>query len=85
MRFQIKMGIAALTLGAALASVPAFAQNIGRNANDGGIVNQGDYYPVQRHAQRPSRAPAENFKQGDYYAPETPQQPVNRPMTDGGL
>ena len=71
MRFQIKMGIAALTLGASLASVPAFAQNIGRNANDGGIVTQGDYYPVRetRSRGRAGRRPRTS-EQGDYYAPE---------------
>jgi len=85
MRLTLMTGFAALTIGAALASSSAFAQNVGRNANDGGLVTQGDYYPPQKSAQRPSRAPSENFRHGDYYAPEsTPQPHIGRPMNDGG-
>jgi hypothetical protein len=34
---QIAIRVAALALGAAFVSAPAFAQNYGRNVNDGGI------------------------------------------------
>jgi hypothetical protein len=83
MRFKIMTGFAALAIGAALASTSAFAQNAGRNPNDGGLAQQGDYYQPQKSTQKPSRAPSENFKQGDYYAPESTPH-VGRPMNDGG-
>jgi hypothetical protein len=83
MRFKIMTGFAALAIGAALTLTSAFAQNVGRNPNDGGLAAQGDYYPPQKSTQKPSRAPAENFKQGDYYAPETTPH-LGRPMNDGG-
>ena len=83
MRFKIMTGMAALAIGAAVASTSAFAQNAGRNPNDGGLIKQGDYYQPQKSAQRPSRAPSENFKQGDYYAPESAPH-IGRPMNDGG-
>jgi hypothetical protein len=56
MRLKLMTGFAALAIGAALASTSAFAQNVGRNANDGGLVTQGDYYPPQKSTQKPSRA-----------------------------
>jgi hypothetical protein len=86
MRSHIKIGIAALTIGTALMSVPAFAQTAGRSVNDGGLVTGGDYYPVQKNAGRQRQMPTENAKQGDYYAPEAPQQQHSgRPMNDGGM
>jgi hypothetical protein len=39
MKTRITIGIAALAFGVALASVPAFAQHVGRNLNDGGLVD----------------------------------------------
>jgi hypothetical protein len=83
MRVKLMTGLAALAIGAALAPSSAFAQNTGRNPNDGGIAQQGDYYQPQKHAQKPSRAPAENFKQGDYYAPDAAPH-LGRPANDGG-
>jgi hypothetical protein len=62
--------IAALALGAVLASVPAMAQNAARNPDDGGLIQaqQGDYYAPQTSTPR-SNAPA-------YYG---------RPLDDGGM
>jgi len=51
----ITLSLAALALGTALASAPAFAQNSGRALNDGGFVST------------PNTSP----QQGDYYAPQT--------------
>ncbi len=38
-RTKMTVSLAALALGATLASIPAFAQTPGRNANDGGSVS----------------------------------------------
>jgi len=66
------VAIAALTLGIAIASVPALAQNYGRNPNDGGLIQQqaqqGDYYAPQTSTKQ-SNAPA-------YYG---------RALNDGGM
>ncbi len=63
--------IAALALGAVLASVPAMAQSAARSPDDGGLVQaqQGDYYAPQTSTTRSSSAPA-------YYG---------RPLNDGGM
>jgi hypothetical protein len=85
MRTKIITGFAALLVGGALISTSAFAQS-GRNPNDGGLAKEGDYYAAQKSGHRSSRVPAENFKKGDYYAPETAPQPhLGKPLNDGGM
>ena len=70
---QIAIGVAALALGAAFASAPAFAEYYGRNVNDGGIPPE------------PAVTATPTTKSSAKVA--TPQQPAyyGRNVDDGGM
>jgi hypothetical protein len=74
MRTKMTVGVAALALGAVLASVPAFAQSTGRNPNDGGLITT------------PSGAQQSGRTLYNSAAPQTSAAPhYGRNANDGGL
>jgi hypothetical protein len=83
MNKQITVSLAALALGAALVSVPAFAQ---RAANDGGLITEPSGFAAPQTSQRaPATSPAGRHLYNS--APNSvPQQPApsGRPANDGG-
>ncbi len=66
--------IGLLALGAALASAPAFAQSVGRSANDGGLVSTTGAAPRLFNSAAGSRTPA-----------SAPAAQPGRSVDDGGL
>ena len=90
MRFKITIGLAALALGTAFASVPALAaeQNAapsyGRNVNDGG---PGPVQPATKSTAKPLydsvQTPSTKAPNGLTEQKQTPH--VGRAMNDGGM
>lgn len=96
---NIAISIAALALSTALASVPAFAQNYGRNVNDGGMVTTVPGATSQPSTPQQPSAPSygRNVNDGGMVAEPTGQRPLynsvpdstpphyGKPLNDGGM
>jgi hypothetical protein len=87
MNKQITVSLAALALGAALVSVPAFAQ---KAANDGGLIAEPTGSAARQTSQRAPAAPPAGRHLYNSAPNSVPQQPTStrppgaKPANDGG-
>jgi hypothetical protein len=82
MKKQITVNLAALVLGTALVSVPAFAQ---KAANDGGLIAEPSGSAARQASEAPTRRRLYNFAPNSVPQQRTPTRPPGaKPANDGG-
>jgi hypothetical protein len=82
MNKQITVNLAALVLGTALVSVPAFAQ---KAANDGGFIAEPSGSAAQHASEPPTGRRLHNFAPNSVPQQRTPTRPPGaKPANDGG-
>jgi uncharacterized membrane protein len=82
MNKQITVNLAALVLGTALVSVPAFAQ---KAANDGGLIAEPGGSAARQASEPPTRRRLYNLAPNSVPQQRTPTRPPGaKPANDGG-